>query len=763
MMAGRQPASAALPAARSPHPTRPAPCCDPVTDAPLPAVDTSRHTARVALVGNPNVGKSTLFNAVTGARQHVGNWPGKTVHVATGTWRLGGRAVEIVDLPGTYSLVPRSPDEELTRDLLVDRGLAGRPDVAVVVLDASNLARNLYLLAQVLEAGVPVVVALSMVDVAAARGIDVDVDALAAATGVPVVTVVPRQRRGCDDLAAVVSEVLADQPGGVERPAVDLGEPVEAAVASLTALIGVAPAVAGRFAGRWLALELLTEGPAAGHIDGVPGAEAIGAALPTLRQRMLAAAADEHAADERAAEEPDDFLEDDFLEDDAETIVAERRYAWVHGVVQVAVRRAGEDTVTWSDRIDSLLTSRWLGLPVFLLVMWGVFVATTKIAAPLQSGLQALLDGPVSGAVTGLLTRLGVSADGWVGGLVRNGLVAGVGQLLTFVPLMAIMFVLLALLEDSGYMARAAFVVDRFMRLIGLPGRAFLPLIVGFGCNVPAIAGTRILSDTRQRLLTSLLVPYVTCSARLTVYVLLANVFFGSAAGTAVFAMYVLSIALIILIGLGLRRTLFRGHSREPLVLELPAYRRPTLRVVGLQTWQKLAGFLKTAGGIIVVTVTAVWLLSSIPAHGGAGTPGKTPVEQSLFGATARAVAPVFVPAGYGDWHASAALTTGFVAKEAVVATFAQTYSAAEPADVHRAGQLGPQLVGTFTHTSGGHTAVAVLAFMVFLLAYTPCMATVAAQRAEIGTRWTLVGMGIQLAVAWLLSVLVFQVGSLIW
>jgi ferrous iron transport protein B len=722
----------------------------------------------VALVGNPNVGKSTLFNAITGARQHVGNWPGKTVHVATGTWRLEDRSVEIVDLPGTYSLLPRSPDEELTRDLLVDRGLTGRPDVAVVVLDASNLARNLYLLAQVLEAGVPVVVALTMVDVAAGRGIEVDADALAAAVGVPVVPVVPRQRRGSDALAAAVTALLAgderrrDDPSG--QALVDLGEPVETAVATLVALVNAQPPLADRFAARWLALELLTEGPGAAHLDGVPGAEAIHAALPALRQRLLGEAADGNgAADDGLG---GDGLGGDGLDDgldDAETIVAERRYVWVHGVVHMAVRRSDEDAVTWSDRIDSLLTSRWFGLPVFLLVMWGVFEATTRVAAPLQSGLQSLLDGPVRSGVAWLLARVDVGGDGWIGGLVLNGLVGGVGQLLTFVPLMAIMFVLLALLEDSGYMARAAFVVDRFMRLIGLPGRAFLPLIVGFGCNVPAIAGTRILSDTRQRLLTSLLVPYVTCSARLAVYVLLANVFFGSSAGTVVFAMYVLSIALVILVGLGLRRTLFRGHSREPLVLELPAYRRPTLRVIGLQTWQKLAGFLKTAGGIIVLTVTAVWLLSSIPAHGGAGTPGNTPVEQSLFGATARAITPAFAPAGYGDWHASAALITGFVAKEAVVATFAQTYSAAEPADMHRAGQLGPQLVDTFAHTSGGHTAVAVLAFMVFLLAYTPCMATVAAQRHEIGTRWTLVGMGIQLAVAWLLSVLVFQVGRLLW
>jgi ferrous iron transport protein B len=299
-------------------------------------------------------------------------------------------------------------------------------------------------------------------------------------------------------------------------------------------------------------------------------------------------------------------------------------------------------------------------------------------------------------------------------------------------------------------MARAAFVVDRAMRVIGLPGKAFLPIIVGFGCNVPALAGAKILRNPRQRLLLSLLIPFVSCSARLTVYVLLAGVFFGSQAGTMVFLMYVLSILLVVGMGLVLRRAVFRDLADEALVLELPPYRRPTLRVMGMQTWQKLKAFLRTASGIIVATVTAVWLLSSIPAGG-----------HETFGQVAPS-APVFAPAGFDDWHASAALITGFVAKEAVVATTAQTYSAEEPSDVHQAGALGPALRDTFDRTSGGHTIPAVLAFMVFLLAYTPCMTTVAAQRAAIGTRNTLWGIAMQLAVAWVLAVLVFQVGVLL-
>ena len=333
-------------------------------------------------------------------------------------------------------------------------------------------------------------------------------------------------------------------------------------------------------------------------------------------------------------------------------------------------------------------------------------------------------------------------------------------MLLTFVPLMAIMFLLLALLEDSGYMARAAVVTDRAMRAIGLPGRAFLPLVVGFGCNVPAVSATRVLPDARHRIMTALLVPFTSCSARLTVYVLVAATFFPANAGTVVFGMYLISILLVVLVGLALKSTLWRTVGEAPLMMDLPSYQRPSPRLILGQAWLRVRGFLQTAGHIIVVTVTLVWLLQAVPVRGGASF-GNVPPDDSLFAAMARAIAYLFSPAGFGDWHTAGALVVGFVAKEAVVSSWAQTYAAADPNAGLAPHQLQAHITHAFTISSGGATTAAVFAFLVFLLAYTPCVATVAAQRREIGGRWTLFGIGMQVGVAWVLAVAIFQLGRL--
>ncbi|MGV8968166.1 MAG: ferrous iron transport protein B [Cellulomonas sp.] len=687
------------------HGTTPAP--DPVqiaTGAPV-------ATTRVLLVGAPNVGKSTLFNALTGARQHTTNAPGTTVELATGHWRSpqeAGRppvSRSLVDLPGTYSLLARSADEQVTADAVRALGQAeregtGERGVAVVVLDATALTRSLYLLAQVAETGAPLVVALTMLDLVAAADTPTGgvapqtlADALAAALGVPVVPIDARTREvGRHALAGVVD-----------------------AMAALPA-----------------------------HVRGIAERRA-------PRATTVGYAADLGLADELAH--------------------AETLFAWVEGALaQVAERiEPGADAVrpaptgeltrrSFSDRVDAVLLNPWAGIPVFLAVVWLLFALTTRFAAPVQGLIDRFVNGPLAAGLSALLGLLGLG-DSWVRGLLVDGVLVGVGTVATFLPVMAVMFAALGILEDSGYLARAAFVADRAMRSLGLDGRALLPLIVGFGCNLPALAATRTLPHARQRLLTGLLIPLTSCSARLTVYVLLAGAFFPTHAGSVIFGMYLTSVILVLAGGLLLRRTAFRDVQAGPLILVLPAYQRPHLRTLALSVRMRVGAFVVGAGKLIVATMIVVWVLMAIPTTGEHPI-GDVPVAESVYGRAASSLVPVLAPAGFGDPHAAAALLTGFVAKEVVVGSFAQSYAVAEPGNPAVAGSLGEKLRASFDESSGGHGGAAALAFMVFVLAYTPCVATLAEQRRLFGWRPTASALAAQLVLAWVLAVTVFQVGS---
>ena len=613
-------------------------------------------TPVLALVGAPNSGKSTLFNALTGAKVQTGNWPGTSVEVSRGLWNAQPEAFDIIDLPGAYSLDPMSPDEEFTRDMLVECPPCERPDVVVVLVDATAPARGLNLAFQIAEYPYRVVIGVTKGDVAKQQGISIDTSALSRVVGMPVVSVNGRRRENLDALEGAVAKAMQTEPQTI-RPNADLDQ---------------------RFA-------------------------------------------DLDAAEKAAVSRTD----------------------------------VGEPL---SQRVDRVVLHPVLGPILFLAVMWAVFFITTTVAGPLQDGLEALITGPVSDAVRSLLP------NHWlVSGLLVDGLIGGVGMVLTFAPLLALMFLCLAVLEDSGYMARAAVVTDRVMRAIGLPGKAFIPIVVGYGCNVPAISATRVLGDVRHRILTCLLIPFTSCSARLIVFMMLAQVFFPAHAGSAVFAMYVLSIALVVLVGLALRRTVWRAMPAEALVIDLPAYQLPTFGLTLSVMWVRLKGFLHTAGGIIVATVVVIWLLMSIPVTGGHSfSEGAVPPEDSAYGAVSKVMSPVFAPAGFDSWSLTGPLVTGFVAKETLISTWAQTYAVEDVTDDAPEEQaespLASHIRADFDAASGEHGLAAVWAYMVFLLAYTPCVATVAAQRREIGWKWTLIGFALQLATAWILAVGVFQV-----
>lgn len=486
---------------------------------------------------------------------------------------------------------------------------------------------------------------------------------------------------------------------------------------------------------------------------------------------------------------------------DVASLVADRRFDWVHDAVDGVVVREGAEHRTWTDRIDAVLTHRWFGVPIFFAVMWVVFKVVTDVTAPFVDWVDGVVAGPVSRWTSSLVGAAGLGG-GWIEGLVVDGVVAGVGGVLVFVPILVCLYVILSVLEDSGYMARAAFVMDRAMHRLGLHGRSFLPLLVGFGCNVPAISATRVLEHRRDRILTGLMVPFVSCAARLPVFVLLAAAFFREQRGTVVFAMYAISVVFVLGVGWALGRTVFRGQERSPFVLELPPYRWPTPRSTAVVTWQRTAGFLRKAGTVILAASMVVWLLLAVPVRGDGGF-DDTPIDDSAFAAVAGGISPAFAPAGFDSWELTGALISGLVAKEVVVSTLGQVYGLVEEEEADGPDpSLGddlreittgfvdasrdalaavPRIVGVdfaetdpvdsslvsavrqdFERTSGGHGALAAFAFMLFVLLYVPCTATIAAQRAELGGGWAWFSVALNTGVAWVVATVVFQVGRLL-
>ncbi|MCL5995469.1 MAG: ferrous iron transport protein B [Chloroflexi bacterium] len=566
---------------------------------------------------------------------------------------------------------------------------------------------------------------------------------------------------------------------------VDYGRDVEEEIVRLQNEIDRHPSICQRFPSRWLAIKLLEQDA---ELE-----ERLHKLEGGVKLLAHARASATHLAQ--------------VYGDDVDTIIADRRYGWINGLVREAVHRPATSRYTISDRIDRIVTHRLLGIPIFLFLMYMVFKLTSDVSAPLLDWVDGVINGPIANWIIAILNAVGLGGT-WVEHLLIEGVVAGVGGVLVFVPVLMFLYLALALLEDSGYMARAAFVMDRLMHALGLHGKSFLPMLVGFGCSVPAIYATRTLENRKDRILTGLLVPFMSCGARLPVYVLFAAIFFPQNSGAAVFAMYALGIVTAIVVGMALKNTLFKGKEQSPFVMELPPYRLPTLKGIWLSVWERTSAFVKKAWTMILATSIVIWLLLAIPIHSNAAF-AETEVSNSAFAAVSGAMAPAFAPLGFGSWQSAGAIVTGFLAKEVVVTTMAQTYGVQEnaegapeeePAPTTFFEDIGgivtsfggavvdtvksiPLLVGInlfeaeeeaeptalmaqlhdgFTTTSNGHGALAALAFMVFVLIYTPCVTAIAAERHELGTRWTLFSFFGQLVLAWIMAFVVFQGGLLL-
>ena len=597
----------------------------------------------ICLSGNPNSGKTTLFNELTGANQRVGNWPGVTVERKEGTLQFENWQINLVDLPGIYSLDALDGQTGLDETVARDYLLSNEVDLVINIVDASNLERNLYLTTQIMEMRLPMVVVLNMTDVARDRGLKIDPTILSNRLGCPVVPMVAARSQGVSDLKQTLDRAL--QTPAKPRPYVAYPPVVEDAIAALMPTIlereTQSPADA-----RWLALKLLEQNNQVAPSLGDPAL----VKLATENRRRI------HQVQQ----------------EDIDIILADSRYGWIRQLVLGAAERTHEVSSTTSDRLDRLALNRWLGIPIFLGMMYALFLLTINVGGAFIDFFDIAAGTIFVDGFGQLLGQIGLPQ--WLIVLLANGMGGGIQTVATFIPIIGILFLFLALLEDSGYMARAAFVMDRFMRFIGLPGKSFVPMLIGFGCNVPAIMATRTLENKRDRLLTIMMNPFMSCGARLPVYALFAAAFFPIAGQNVVFGLYLIGSAMAIFTGLMLKNTLLKGEVSH-FIMELPPYHLPTFKGVLLRAWERLKSFMFRAGKVIVLMVMVLSLLNSIGIDGSFGNEDS---DRSVLSSVSRTVTPVFSPLGLQqeNWPATVGIFTGVFAKEAVVGTLDSIYGA---------------------------------------------------------------------------------------
>jgi ferrous iron transport protein B len=707
----------------------------------------------IALAGNPNAGKTTIFNMLTGTRQHMGNYPGVTVERKEGEVRQGDRRVDVIDLPGAYSLSARSAEEIVARNVLIEE----RPDAVIAVVDASNLERNLYLAMQLLELGVPLVIALNMWDMLEEKGLTVDVERMSRLIGVPVVATTGHKGQGVREAFEIALQV-ADGQRTVRPFHIQYGNEIEPHVKKIQARIESLPALKSR--ARWFALKMLE-----------------GDAETGRRVKALC----EDSADELKAyaEQHRKHIEQIFDEKIA-ALLADRRYGAIAGICAEAVTQTGIARISRSEQVDRVVLNRWLGLPIFGGLMYLAFYLTFSLGEPLTQWLA------------GGFSLLGRWVSAWwapdseslLRSLLVDGAIAGVGGVVAFLPTILLLFLAIAILEDSGYMARAAFIMDRFMHAIGLHGKSFIPMLLGFGCTVPAIMGTRTLESRRDRITTIMVLPLMSCGARIPIYVLFLQALFPKHWHAPVmWGLYALGILIAVLAAKLLRSTLLKGET-VPFVMELPPYRLPTLRGMLIHMWERAGYFLRKAGTLILGASVVLWALSvwpALPADAEADfraeqeqiladratnenvraealqqldyRHAQEALRHSLVGRVGRTLAPVLRPLGF-DWRISTALIGAFAAKEVFVAQMGIVYSMGETDE--ESGSLQNRLREDYTKTQA-------MAIMIFCLISMPCMATVAITRREAGGwRWAalqLVGLTV---LAWIVTAVFYQVARLL-
>lgn len=663
----------------------------------------------IALAGNPNCGKTTLFNALTGSNQYVGNWAGVTVEKKTGKTKDG--KFNIIDLPGIYSLSPYSMEEIVSRDYIIKE----KPQAIINIIDGTNIERNLYLSVQLVELGIPMVLVINMMDDVKAQGTTIDTCYLSKLMGMPIIPISARKGDNIDEVLRQIEYVVNNN---ITPPEINFDTNTQNALNAIFS-------------------EIYSEN------KNIPysfySSKILEGDKRVIKELKLSEKQSKNV--EAIAKKYENTGE----YGDRETMLADARYRFIEDVTKkCVVKGKSDEKLTVSDKIDLIVTNRFLALPIFLLIMMIIFSLTFGSVGTFLSDLIEKFFGDIlSPAVENFLDK--VDSPQWTASLIINGIINGVGGILTFLPQIAILFLCLSILEDSGYMARAAFITDRFLRKLGLSGKSFIPMIMGFGCTTPAVMATRTQENINERRMTILLIPFMSCGAKLPIYALFAGVFFAAHQGLIVFSMYIIGFLLAIIIGLILKKTYFKSNQ-APFIMELPAYRLPMFSSVMKNTWDKCKGFLIKAGTIIFAMSIIIWLLQSF-------TPTLHYTDDSsvsLFAYLGGLIAPIFKPLGFGNWKTGVSLLSGLVAKEAVVSTMLVLYSAANEA------ALSGAILSAFTPLSA-------FSFMVFCLLYMPCISAFVTIKKETGSiKWAFASAVMQCTVAYIVSFLIYQIGSLI-